>query len=116
MAEQPGVLTLAGEDKTASQPGYVDLEAAKDNKIREKPETNDSASDPAYSVFSKREKIFIAIMASVSTFFSPLSANIYFPALNTIAVDLQISDTLVNLTVTTYMVFLRALLLQRSTY
>ncbi|KAI8985931.1 major facilitator superfamily domain-containing protein, partial [Pilobolus umbonatus] len=36
---------------------------------------------------------------------SPLSANIYFPALNAIQKDLETSTTLVNITVTVYMIF-----------
>lgn len=37
-----------------------------------------------YSVFSKNEKMVIVLIASVSCFFSPFSANIYFPALTLI--------------------------------
>lgn len=36
--------------------------------------------------------------------FSSLSAQIYFPALNTLADDLNVSTSLINLTVTSYMV------------
>lgn len=44
-------------------------------------------------------------MASWAGFFSPVSANIYFPALNTLARDLHVSNTLINLTLTSYMIF-----------
>jgi hypothetical protein len=103
MAEQSKESTSAAEGKV-TQPGDVDLEAANRPVIMEKTATKESTGEPVYSVFTRREIIFIAAMATISTFFSPLSANIYFPALNTIASELQISDTLVNLTVTTYMV------------
>lgn len=33
-----------------------------------------------------------------------VSANIYFPALNNLASDLRVSDSLINLTITSYMV------------
>lgn len=58
-----------------------------------------------HSVFSPKQKTVIVILASIAAFFSPLSANIYFPALNTIAHDLNVSNSRINLTVTTYLVF-----------
>ena len=44
-------------------------------------------------------------MAAMGGFFSPLSANIYFPALNALARDLKVSNQLINLTLTSYMIF-----------
>lgn len=44
-------------------------------------------------------------MASWAGFFSPVSANIYFPALETLARDLHVSNSLINLTLTSYMIF-----------
>lgn len=60
---------------------------------------------PLYSIFDKRTKLFIVVMAACGGFFSPLSANIYFPALNTLSQDLHVSQTLINLTLTSYMIF-----------
>lgn len=57
-----------------------------------------------YSTFSRRTKALIVLMASVASIFSSLSANIYLPALDTIAEQLHVSDTLINLTLSTYMV------------
>jgi len=62
-------------------------------------------SGPVYSAFSPRQKQFIVFMAACGGFFSPLSANIYFPALNPIARDLGVSSELVNLSLTSYMIF-----------
>jgi len=62
-------------------------------------------SGPAYSTFSKRTKVWIVAMVMVSSFFSPMTANIYFPAIHAIAKDLVVSVDLINLTLTTYMVF-----------
>ncbi len=59
---------------------------------------------PMHSVFSKNQKRFIVVMASWAGFFSPVSANIYFPALNSLARDLGVTSTLINLTLTSYMV------------
>ena len=60
---------------------------------------------PVHTVFTKRQKHFIIFMASWGGFFSPLTANIYFPALNALAADLHVSSTLMNLTLTSYMIF-----------
>lgn len=58
-----------------------------------------------YSIYSKRQKQFIIVMTSCAGFFSPLSANIYFPALNSLSADLHVSSSLINLTLTSYMIF-----------
>lgn len=62
-------------------------------------------SGPPYSVFTKPQKLYIVIMAAIGCLFSPLSANIYFPALNAIAEDLHVSNAVINLTLTSYMIF-----------
>ncbi|KAI9902743.1 hypothetical protein N3K66_002095 [Trichothecium roseum] len=64
-----------------------------------------TTSGPAYSAFSHRTRIMIATMITIGSFISPVTANIYFPALNPIADDLGVSTNLINLTLTTYMVF-----------
>lgn len=62
-------------------------------------------SGPAYSVFGDRQRKFIVFMVACAGFFSPLSANIYFPALNALSRDLKVSNELINLTLTSYMIF-----------
>ena len=57
-----------------------------------------------FSVYSARQKKLILLAGSFAAFFSPVSSNIYFPALNTIAKDLHVSLSQINLTVTTYQV------------
>jgi hypothetical protein len=59
---------------------------------------------PPYSSFSNGMKRYIVFTAAGAGFFSSLSAQIYFPALNTLAEDLNVSASLINLTVTSYMV------------
>jgi hypothetical protein len=104
LAEQSSAPALKMKDETAPQPADLDLEAGKRPEMQEKAAGIEPAAEEIYTVFTRSEITFIAIMASISTFFSPLTANIYFPALNTISTDLGVSNTLVNLTVTTYMV------------
>lgn len=62
-------------------------------------------SGPAYTVFSHRQKIYIVTMVTWAAFISPTSANIYFPALNPLSEELHVSNTLINLTLTSYMIF-----------
>ncbi|KAI1102425.1 MFS general substrate transporter [Jackrogersella minutella] len=63
------------------------------------------APDEPYSIFDKRQKALIVLIVSTAATFSGFASNIYFPALPTIAQDLDISVELVNLTVTSYLIF-----------
>lgn len=62
-------------------------------------------SGPPYSAFSKPMKRWILALATTASFVSPMTANIYFPALNPIAEDLGVSISLINISLTTYMIF-----------
>ncbi|TGJ78361.1 hypothetical protein E0Z10_g10402 [Xylaria hypoxylon] len=64
---------------------------------------HDHAMEP-YSIFDKRQKWFIVLIASTAATFSGFASNIYFPALSTIAHDLNVSLELINLTVTSYLI------------
>ncbi|PNS14641.1 Quinidine resistance protein 1 [Sphaceloma murrayae] len=63
-----------------------------------------STQGPLYSIFTPGQKRFIVFMSSTGGFFSAVSANIYFPALNALSLEFGVSATLINLTITTYMV------------
>ncbi|KAL8958541.1 MAG: hypothetical protein Q9193_004421 [Seirophora villosa] len=58
-----------------------------------------------YSVFSQSTRRWTVLLVALAGFFSPLSANIYFPALNYLAHDLNVSLKLINLTITAYLIF-----------
>ncbi|TVY16897.1 Itaconate transport protein [Lachnellula arida] len=60
---------------------------------------------PPYSSFSTWKKRYIVIMVTWAAFVSPTSANIYFPAMNPLKEELGVSTTLINLTLTSYMIF-----------
>ncbi|KXL43065.1 hypothetical protein M433DRAFT_157259 [Acidomyces richmondensis BFW] len=62
-------------------------------------------NSPPWSVFTIRQKRFIVLMVALAGFFSPLSANIYFPALNTLSSYFKVSSGIINLTLTSYMIF-----------
>lgn len=89
-----GTLPLRAEERAIAQPGPDDLELA-----------SPTLSGPVYSVFGRRQRRYIVFMIACAGFFSPLSANIYFPALNSISHDLNVSSDMINLSLTTYMIF-----------
>ncbi|TQN68602.1 Itaconate transport protein [Colletotrichum shisoi] len=58
---------------------------------------------PSYHVFPRRQKWFVIAVIGAAGLFSGLSSNIYFPALDVIATDLQVSHQMVSLTITSYL-------------
>ncbi|KAI5861587.1 MFS general substrate transporter [Durotheca rogersii] len=64
-----------------------------------------ASSAPLYSVFSPSLKWWIIALNGMIAFISPITANIYFPAIPSLARDLGVSIADINLTVTTFMVF-----------
>ncbi|PWN28285.1 putative MFS multidrug transporter [Jaminaea rosea] len=58
-----------------------------------------------FSIFDRRQKALLVAIVSIAATFSGAASNIYFPALSTIADDLGVSIELINLTVTTYLIF-----------
>lgn len=81
--------------------GVADDEATSDLEAMRTVTTN----GPPFSVFTPKQKRFIVFMTAFGGFFSAVSANIYFPALNTLAGDFHVSSGLINLTLTSYMIF-----------
>ncbi|KAI3201028.1 hypothetical protein DTO027I6_6131 [Penicillium roqueforti] len=57
-----------------------------------------------YHVFPRSRKLLIVCIVSSAAIFSPLSSNIYFPALSDIANQLDISISLATLAITIYMI------------
>ncbi|KAG6186836.1 hypothetical protein E4U48_005685 [Claviceps purpurea] len=70
-------------------------------------EANHEASPPLppYSVLTSWEKRGVVLGASCTALLSPLTAQIYLPALTQLSKDLHVTDTQINLTITTYMIF-----------
>ncbi|KAI9246069.1 major facilitator superfamily domain-containing protein [Phascolomyces articulosus] len=58
-----------------------------------------------HSIYSKSKKLFICAIVSYAGLVSPFSGTIYFPALTLISEEFNVSTSLVNLTVTVYMIF-----------
>ncbi|KAJ9130068.1 Major facilitator superfamily transporter [Pleurostoma richardsiae] len=73
-------------------------------QVGEKPTPAAAEPEEQYHVFSNsRKKLLIGIIG-VAGLFSGLSSNIYFPSLNAIAKDLNVSLDSVSLTITSYLV------------
>ncbi|CAG8272316.1 unnamed protein product [Penicillium nalgiovense] len=68
-------------------------------------ETTPDDSESSFSAFSKYEKLFIVVMVTLASFFSPLSGQIYYPVMPTLVRNYHLTPELINLTVTTYMIF-----------
>ncbi|KAF2789599.1 MFS general substrate transporter [Melanomma pulvis-pyrius CBS 109.77] len=58
-----------------------------------------------YSVFTLNEKRFMVFILTFAALFSPISSTIYYPALGPLAEALHVSNSSINLTITTFMVF-----------
>lgn len=104
-SEVPPQPELGNRPRTSSQ--SQDIEAGISNQPEEDQRDESRQQDvdePPYSIFGKHEKHYIIALASLAALFSPLSANIYFPALNTLSHDLNVSLDKINLTITTYLV------------
>ncbi|KAI7904427.1 major facilitator superfamily domain-containing protein [Cokeromyces recurvatus] len=89
---KPSSITIVPED--------IEIEKYLDDLSSQNEESD---MDP-YSILSRKQKIMIVTTISVLGFISPFSTNIYFPALSIIQNDLHVSERMVSLTVTMYMV------------
>ncbi|CUA67477.1 Quinidine resistance protein 1 [Saccharomyces cerevisiae S288c] [Rhizoctonia solani] len=58
-----------------------------------------------FSIYTKQEKWYMAAMAALAGFYSPLASSVYFPAIPAMAIAFGKTIELINLTVTIYMVF-----------
>ncbi|KAG0645291.1 Multidrug transporter QDR2 [Hyphodiscus hymeniophilus] len=88
----------------ASEPTLVRASTPKGPTPPSPPELASTTNEP-YSIFDRRQKGLIVLIVTTAATFSGFASNIYFPALPTIAHDLSVSPELVNLTVTSYLIF-----------
>jgi multidrug resistance protein len=79
---------------------------AKDAVKSEVESTVESAQDAVipYTVFTKAERRIITWLIGCSMFFSPFTANIYFPCLEQLQQAMNVSSSLINLTITTFLI------------
>lgn len=68
-------------------------------------EENDSSKlDEAYSALSESHRTALLSLASMAAGISPASTTTYYPAITSMAKDLHVSISLLNLTMSTYQV------------
>ncbi|XHG02960.1 hypothetical protein AWENTII_006280 [Aspergillus wentii] len=83
-------------------------EETMDKASENKSDVESGPKDEApYCVLSEGQKIFIMLSSSFAAIISPISSSIYYPALTSIANDMHVTITLINLTITTYLVSAR---------
>jgi hypothetical protein len=81
---------------------HPDLDLVAD-VVQPKPVSSPTLPEPPFSIHTTPQKYFIILLASTAGAFSTLCSYIYYPALVPIAAELNVSITLVNLTVTSYL-------------
>lgn len=59
---------------------------------------------PPYTIFTDCQRRYIVFTAAGAALFSAAAPQIYYPVLNVLAEDFDVSVTAINLTVTSYMV------------
>ncbi|KAE8152783.1 major facilitator superfamily domain-containing protein [Aspergillus avenaceus] len=64
--------------------------------------TSDEQPQTPYSVLSERERIFTICISSMTTFLTPVAANMYLTALGPLARDMHVSDYKISLTITIF--------------
>ena len=98
---------MAPGEQRAESPLAKGRDAEHEKTTSEQPTAPPNEQDDyksLHSIFSSTQKKMIVLTASTAAFFSPLSSNIYLPALNVLAEDLHVSDAKINITITTYLV------------
>ncbi|KAK0668211.1 major facilitator superfamily domain-containing protein [Cercophora samala] len=90
-------------NNTEYSDGHVVEIALSDADSEERVSEKTDAKQGLYHVFSRREKWLLVWIVSFAGLFSPLSSNIYFPALGDISAHVQTEIAMISLTVTVYM-------------
>ncbi|KAL3420620.1 major facilitator superfamily protein [Phlyctema vagabunda] len=82
----------------------AEITKIKNSKLFIEHNQNVAALPIAYSAFTKKHKRLVCFLIAFAGMFSPLSSFIYYPAITSLAKDLDVSIELINLTITSYMV------------
>ncbi|KAE8375511.1 major facilitator superfamily domain-containing protein [Aspergillus bertholletiae] len=93
---------LAGSKARAEE--QVENTNVDNNGVMPAKKESDSKDDAPYCSLSERRKISVMLTASFSGIISPISASIYYPALPSLAKDMHVSISLINLTIMTYLI------------
>lgn len=118
-AEQPVSRQVSGGNPDAScQPNagdtppvpeviatVVDVTPAQVTQVETKVVTAEGGNKKPYSAFSTGQKWAIVAMVGLASLFSPISSNIYVPAIPTLVKAFDVSVEKINLTVTVFLIF-----------
>ncbi|OAQ70815.1 general substrate transporter [Pochonia chlamydosporia 170] len=96
--------TRPPETSQEKETGPSAVGSANEDTEKQVPAAQDNGDRP-YSIFTPWQKRAIVLGAAGTAFFSPLTAQIYLPALTQLSNDLNVTNTQINLTITTYMIF-----------
>lgn len=88
----------------AEKPQHSDPSQSEKPELDQEKQTINDEQVPLHSVMPNGEKTFVIIAGSFAALISPLSSSIYLPALPSLASDMNVSVSLINLTITTYLV------------
>lgn len=110
-----GVTTSQGASASVVPTGSTELERSGSSEadptktiltaeLGDATEDREFVPNAPYSVLPSGEKAFVIVAGSFAALISPLSSSIYLPALNSIARDMNVSVSMINLTITTYLV------------
>lgn len=105
--ENNRIQKVPGEDEVGPQPLPSSSANFSTNDLQDAIQPFSISQTPdetLYHVFGNKRKWLLVYIVSAAGMFSPLSSNIYFPAIDTIATDLHASSSLIALTITIYMV------------
>ncbi|KAB8339043.1 hypothetical protein FH972_021979 [Carpinus fangiana] len=91
------------DPESATRTAAVKAEAKANQQITRNADS-EALQEERYTAFSKSKKMFIIVMSAFGGFISPLSGSIYLPALNVLSLYYSVSDSKINLSVTTYMI------------
>ncbi|OJJ96760.1 hypothetical protein ASPACDRAFT_46282 [Aspergillus aculeatus ATCC 16872] len=93
------------EPQLSSVASFTDQDSEKGSISRD-PSTfeGQSSEPPPHHIFTRSRKLQMVCIVSMAAIFSPLSSNIYFPALDDVSKSLNVSMTLATLTITIYMI------------
>ncbi|KAI1331900.1 major facilitator superfamily domain-containing protein [Xylariaceae sp. FL0255] len=100
-------------ERTVADPSDIESQADAETSNGDEPEEAPAVVElpseriaplAKYSIFTDGQKKLIVAGAVAAGFFSPLSAQIYLPALDMVASSLKVSVNQINLSVTTFMI------------
>ena len=107
---QPPILTRQASQKwSVAEPSEEEEEEEEYQDVEHnepRPDLTRAVSGPPYTIFSPRTKMFIVLSVSVSGLISPFGAVTFYPALTVMAQVLNVTPSMINIALTTYMVSL----------